>query len=399
VQVVGPESRVAEVVSAFAAVNIEQMRNTSESSLQLEPRDDGGNVVEGVSLAPERVFVRVPIYPVVGLRRVPVVGDVSGRPAPGYVVTGIESDPAVINLSGSSGQLNNINQVSTRPVNINGATRSVTDTVDLIIPQGTQSQSGVTAATITVQIKQQTMTFTSTLFFTVEITGVARGLRATYEPLVLPVSLTGLPQVLEQASNQRMTATVDVTSFEPGNHQLQPQLSFPQGLSVAGDIPEVQVVLLLPDTPTPQPTSTLPPEPTRLTPTPSPDPSATADETATPLTEEDDILPPDLFPEIPQDSPKPTLLPATQPTPTIPPDTPTPPALPTATFTPEPPTMPFATAVPTTTNLLDMVDSPDDVLSSRFENHNEPPLQRDTATGSPQTVVIRTMPGMHDSDG
>jgi hypothetical protein len=46
----------------------------------------------------------------------------------------------------------------------------------------------------------------------------------------------------------------------------------------------------------------------------------------------------------------------------------------------EPPTMPFATAVPTTTNPLDMVESPDDVLSSRFENHNEPPVQSDTAT-------------------
>ncbi len=364
VQVVGPQNRVEQVEFAFAAVNIDQMRTTSQSSLQPEPRDANGNTVEGVELAPDTVFVRVPIYPVVGLRRVPVVGTIEGTPAPGYVITSIQSEPPVINLSGSSTELDQVNQVTTEPVNISGATRSITRHVDLAIPRNTQPQGGETRAVVTVGIAPQTRGVTVTLYFTVEISGAAESLLVSYDPLVLPITLSGLPQELERMSRESLTATVDVGGLEQGDYTLEPQLALPDGVQVVGDNPQVQVSLLRPDTPTmPPPSPTAAPSPTPALPTPTE--SLQESPTATPLAEERATDAPGAFPTpLPTSEPvPPTETPPALPT-TPPTDTPLPAATPTATVQPTAPP-PSALPTPSPTSIpLNTIDAPDDVLSS-----------------------------------
>ncbi len=289
VQISGPQSRVARVELVRAVVNIDQRSASYSSALTLEPIDSNGQVIAGVSVEPNTVNVRVPIRSIVGLKRVPVLATISGDPAVGYVVTNVRASLQLINLTGSSGPLDEVEQVETAPVDITGATQTFTRTVPIRFPLLTTPQVGEpTEVTVTVQIAPITRPFQVQLPFQVQITGVRNGLIVNATPDIIEVALTGSVRALDQLDSANLVATVNISGLAPGVYVLTPQLALPTAISVSGDIPGVTVTIRLPPTATPAPTDSPPVETpdTTATPdaTPSAEPSATPSPEATPGT-------------------------------------------------------------------------------------------------------------------
>lgn len=311
VAVSGPENRVEEVVIARATARIEGLSANYESSVQLQPLNANDQVVEGVTLDPATLNVEIPIRSVVGLKRLPVIGNVEGAPAPGYIITDIQSEPALINLTGSSETLETIEQLETAPVNITGITSTVTRTVPLDIPEGTSPQLGEPEeATITVRVTPLEQRFQIELPFPVEVTDTPDGLDVNVDPQVIKVELSGPVEAFSQLDPETLVATLDLRGLAPGTYTRTPEISLTEAITV-GSIPEVQVTLRSP----PRPTATrLPPTPTAA---PEPSPVATRTSTAT-----------------------------EQPGPTEPPTATTAPASPLPTEEPDPPQGAISTIVP-----------------------------------------------------
>lgn len=273
VAVSGPENRVEEVVIARATARIEGLSANYESSVQLQPLNANDQAVEGVTLDPATLNVEIPIRSVVGLKRLPVIGNVAGAPAPGYVITDIQSEPALINLTGSSETLETIEQVETAPVDITGITDTVTRTVPLNIPEGTSPQLGEPEeATITVRITPLEQRFQIELPFPVEVTGTPAGLNVNVDPQVVKVALSGPVEAFSQLDTETLVATLDLRGLAPGTYTRTPEISLPEAITV-GSIPEVQVTLRS----LPRPTVTRLP----ATPTAAPEPAPAATRTAT----------------------------------------------------------------------------------------------------------------------
>lgn len=270
VQVSGPRSQVSRVDYAGVTISIDQLRATYVSNLQLEPRDTNDEAVEGVELAPRQVRVRIDIRPAVGVKRVPVLGQVEGTPAPGYVVTAVQSTPALIDLVGSSRLLDRIDHIETEPVNVSGATSIITQEVGLEL-RGAQPQADQPErVTVEVQIAPVDQQFEVQIPVPVQVVGAGDALLATIEPLVVEVPLQGSANAFQQLSDDTMIATVDIGGLGPGTYALTPQLALPDRLELAGDIPAVTVTLRVAPSPTvalPSPTAT-PAAPTLPTPQP-----------------------------------------------------------------------------------------------------------------------------------
>lgn len=283
VEVEGPQNRVERVATTRATANIDQLRANYVSSLQLQAYDANNNVVEGITIVPDEVDVRIPIRSVVGLKRVPILGTIQGTPAPGYVVASIQSDPPLINITGSSGRLDDINHIETTAVNVTAATGIVTEEVGLIFPPGvSRNASEDEQVVVTVQIIPLLRPFQLQLPLPVEVVGAPAGWDVTLDPDVVRVSITGYASALANLDTEEMLATVDVTGLGAGTHTISPVIQLPPDISIAGDIPTLLVSLTPPPTPTPLPTST--PEPTS---TPLPSRTPTPDNETTPRPDED----------------------------------------------------------------------------------------------------------------
>ncbi|NTV65221.1 MAG: hypothetical protein HGA65_17060, partial [Oscillochloris sp.] len=89
-QVSGPQNRVQRVSAVQTTANIEQLRASYQAPLSLAAIDANGQPVDGVTVDPPTINVRIPITSVVGLKLVPVQATISGLPEPGYVITAVQ---------------------------------------------------------------------------------------------------------------------------------------------------------------------------------------------------------------------------------------------------------------------------------------------------------------------
>jgi YbbR domain-containing protein len=287
VQIAGPQSLVERVAAARATANIEQLRATYLAPLALAAVDAGGAPVEGVTITPATVTVEIPINPVVGLKLVPVQPAVVGLPAPGYAVTGVLVEPPLIAVTGSSGTLDEVERLATQPVEIGGATANVARSAQVLFPEDTAPRTGEpNTVRVTVQIAPLPLPFQAELPVGVSLDGLANGLLGVVNPQIASVSVSGSSATIAALAQSPLRASVDVSGLGPGVYQLPVAVALPDGVSLVGDPPTVQVTLRTPPTPvlpsaTPEPSDT----PERATEEPTAEPTAEpATPTATPET-------------------------------------------------------------------------------------------------------------------
>lgn len=87
-----------------------------------------------------------------GVRTVPVEPDVEGRPAAGYEVTKITSDPAAVEVAGPETALKRLRAAVTEPVSVEGQTRAVREVVTIGVPDSSLRLRAPQTAVVTVSI-------------------------------------------------------------------------------------------------------------------------------------------------------------------------------------------------------------------------------------------------------
>jgi len=288
VTVRGPQGRVIRVAAVRARVDIDRLTANYNSPRTLEPIDANGQSIAGVTVEPATADVLVPIIPSVGLKRVPVVPSITGFPASGYVMAGIEVSPLVVTLTGSSGPLDDAENVLTANVDVTSASQTFTRSVSLIAPQGTQLRFGEpTEAIVTVRITPINRPFQATVPALVQVIGMGDGMLASLSPNVVSVTVAGTSAQLEALSTAQLLGVVNVRGLGPGTYELEPTFTLPEGVTLAPPVPRVFVTLRLSPTvtPAPSPTSTTENEtqPTATATPGAPGPTPTPGETTTPI--------------------------------------------------------------------------------------------------------------------
>jgi YbbR domain-containing protein len=87
-----------------------------------------------------------------GIRTVPVEPNLDGRPAAGYEVTKVTSDPAAVEVAGPESALKRLQAAITEPVSVADQTRSVREVVTIGVPNATLRLRTPQTAVVTVTI-------------------------------------------------------------------------------------------------------------------------------------------------------------------------------------------------------------------------------------------------------
>jgi YbbR domain-containing protein len=272
-QVVGPRSRVERVEQVTAGpIDLRQTQSTLELTLPLVPLAANGDPVNGVTTIPAEVQVLIEVRPLIGIKRVPVLGNVVGSPAPGYVVRSIESDPPLIDVFGNSVGLAAVNFIETEPIDIGGTTRPITQEVDLRFPFGVQPQTdSPRQATVTIDVVPVDQQIDVQLALVVEAVNEPADLEVFLNPPAVQVTLRGSALALAQLREDPLVAIVDLAGLGAGLHNLTPEVDLPDNVEIVGAVPEVVVGLnpSVTQSPRPSPSPIVNP-PTSSSATPSP---------------------------------------------------------------------------------------------------------------------------------
>lgn len=255
VQVEGAASLVERVAAAVVRVNVQAARSSFRGEFPVVPVDARGQQVEGVTVTPPTVEVFVSIRPQLNTREVAVFAPLSGEPANGYWVSNVEVSPARVTLRGNPSVLETLpGFVNTQPVDITGASDTLTRRVPLDLPAGVIAldEEGRTVGTVEVTVVVQPLEVTRSIRRPVELIDAVPG--TSVAPSEVAVLLTGPQPILDAISQDPSLVRVLLQPpREPGTHQVPLQVIVPD--FVKAEVIPRQVIVAVPGA-TPTPTTT-----------------------------------------------------------------------------------------------------------------------------------------------
>ncbi|NMP22690.1 YbbR-like domain-containing protein [Sulfobacillus harzensis] len=147
----GPTNALRQVKAVAGTVSLSGHNTTFSQDVVLEPVNAAGRVVPKVQVDPPTAAVTATIKKKPPEKVLPVVSKLTGQPASGYTVSQINVYPSSVTVSGTTQTLAGLNHIFTVPVNVSGATKTITESVPVQLPSGTSLvSSGQVTVTVTI---------------------------------------------------------------------------------------------------------------------------------------------------------------------------------------------------------------------------------------------------------
>jgi YbbR domain-containing protein len=256
ISVTGPESMVSLVEEVRARLNITDAKETINIELPIEALDANGDIVRGITLAPDEISITQPISLLGGYRNIVVKPVTEGQVAQGYRLTNLTVSPPNVLVFSRDPQLvmDLPSFIETDPLDLNGAEDDMEVMLSLRVPQGVNV---VGDEAVFVQVNIAAIEGSITLSLPVEPKGLLPRLAAEISPPTVDVIISGPVPVLSLLAASDIIVTIDVQGLDLGTHQLEPQIEqLPERLVVETILPanlEVTIIRAPTATATPSP--------------------------------------------------------------------------------------------------------------------------------------------------
>lgn len=174
-------------------------------------------------------------------REVPIVPDVDGRPAPGYVVGKATVEPASVEVVGPASAVGRVTEVLTEPVSVAGAHEAVTERVTVGLLEPTVRLKNPQPAVVTVPILPAPLE-RAMANRPIHLRNLAPRLVAQAVPAAVDVRVRASREALSQIAPDDVTAFVDLAGLGSGQYTLTVHAASSRDAVVARVDPEsVQV--------------------------------------------------------------------------------------------------------------------------------------------------------------
>src|SRR5215216_1471969 len=246
VTVSGPKRLVDNVAQVVLPVDIGDRTEDFTADFVPTAFDAAGQPIPEVAILPSRVTTTVVVEQ--RGRSVPVLVQTVGNPEQGYESVGSVANPATVLLDGPDAVLANILSVVTTPVDIDGATETVSTRVGLEdLPPDVRVVNPVDGSVVAVvQIRPRGLTQLLN-DLPVQVNGVPEGFTASVEPDRLGVVVFASEETMANLGGEEISASVSAEGLGAGRHQVRPSVTVPPEVQWLRTDPEVVVVTIEPE--------------------------------------------------------------------------------------------------------------------------------------------------------
>ena len=164
-------------------------------------------------------------------RQVPVVPEVDGHPAPGYVVGAKTAEPPRVEVVGPESVVKGVVEVLTEPVSVAGARERITRTVALGVLDPSLRLKNTGSAVVTVQIVPAPLERT-VRSRPIHLRGLTATLEAQATPAVVDVGLRASREALSRVEPDHVVAFIDVAGLGAGLYTLTVHADSPPDVGV-----------------------------------------------------------------------------------------------------------------------------------------------------------------------
>ncbi len=259
VTVRGASSRVLSVHSLTARVTIDASAINVDEEVAVLALDDTGNPVPGVELTPDRVRVNISVARQLAFATVPIVPQITGTVADGYVIRSVSVAPLTTSVSGEAPAVTRLSSIETAPIDVTGRTGAFgLDTA--LAPPAEITVGGPATVHVTVDIEPAEGSRT----FSIGLALVGAHPDESYALSVgsVLVTLSGPEPVLDALDAGTLHGDLDVAGMVIGEEAIPIAFSAPDGTELMAIDPQtVTVTAAVTPLPSPSPSPLLTPSP------------------------------------------------------------------------------------------------------------------------------------------
>jgi hypothetical protein len=165
------------------------------------------------------------------VRTVPVVPDLDGDPAPGFIVGRVTTDPATVDVVGPLSAVQKITEATTEPVDISGATGPVRDTVTIGLQDSVARLRNPQGGVVNIEIAPAPVERTVEAV-AVGLRGLAAGRSATIRPTHVTATVRGAATALNGLTPDRLECYADLSGLLPGRYNLPVRFQSSGGVAI-----------------------------------------------------------------------------------------------------------------------------------------------------------------------
>ena len=254
ITVTGPVSQVERVAEVRASLDINLAYEDVSRTINLIALDKSGDIVEDVTITPERVEIYQEINQRYGYRNVIVSVALEGEVAEGYRLTNIAVIPLAVTVYSTNPQIVNDlpGYVQTMPLNLDGLKDDVDVSLLLDLPDGVLIVGDDRTVLVRVSIAavQSSMPIAN---IPIEVIGLPENLKAVLAPELITILISGPLPILDGLNQDDIRVFLDLTDYQVGTYQLEPVVELPTDeITVVNIQPEIiDVEVIIAPTPTP----------------------------------------------------------------------------------------------------------------------------------------------------
>lgn len=147
----GTRALLPKVYQVRASVDLSDTSADFRQLVEVQPLDEAGETVRGVTLNPPQIEVLVPVSK--PRREVPVRVQLEGEPARGFQIRQVNVTPETVTLQGLENELKRLAEVLTLPVSVAGATANIVKEIGITVPDTVEVTDSGKAVTVEVIIE------------------------------------------------------------------------------------------------------------------------------------------------------------------------------------------------------------------------------------------------------
>jgi YbbR domain-containing protein len=165
-------------------------------------------------------------------KAVPVVPEIEGTPAPGYVVGNTTIDPKTVDVVGPESAVERVTEAITEPVSVAGAKQDVIEAVTIGFQDSSLRMKTPRAGSVRVQVMPGPVE-RPLRERAVHLRNLSAGLRAQAMPNAVHVVLRGSRQGVGRIDAEMVSAYVDLAGLGSGDYSLAVKIESPPDAGVA----------------------------------------------------------------------------------------------------------------------------------------------------------------------
>lgn len=210
VTVSGPEETVSQINAAWVTIQRENLSKTVVENMEFVFRDANGDIVDTENLTCSDNTVSVTI-PVNMQKEVSLVVDLTDGAGATPANISVDINPPKILLSGDAEILQNLNQIVLGKIDLSKFSLSTKQTFPIVIPNNTTNLTGVTEATVSVEVTGLATTQISAT--NISAINNTEGYNVTIITQSLDIWLRGKENAINSVSDANIRIEADLSSL------------------------------------------------------------------------------------------------------------------------------------------------------------------------------------------